>query len=121
MFAAARIPDPITHDMLVPSGVIGPPLVPPPKFGTVIIEGLPAATVSCSAICSGAISAGIVHPPLPIPPAPPPVIVKGDFTVLICGLPAARWTPALDVTACGAFLGDPKLLAMRKTFIGKTP
>jgi uncharacterized Zn-binding protein involved in type VI secretion len=121
MFVAARLLDPVTHDMVVPSGVIGPPLVPPPRFGTVIIEGLPAAAMTCTAVCSGAISVGILHPPLPIPPAPPPIIMKGDFTVLIYGLPAARWSPAMDVTTCGAFLGDPKLLAMRKTFIGKTP
>ena len=34
------------------------------------------------------------------------------MTVLIHGLPAARWAPAPDMGACGVFLGDPKLAAM---------
>ncbi len=112
MFAAARIGDPITHDMLVPCGVIGPPLTQPPP--PVIIEGLPAAHVNCTVVCSGVISAGLVHPPSPVPPP----IVKGSTTVFINNMPAARWAPSGDVGACGVFLGDPKLLAMRRTFIG---
>lgn len=121
MFPAARLADPITHDMLVPCGVIGPSApVPCPQCAAapVIIEGMPAAHVLCSVVCSGAISAGIVHPPLPIPPAPPPPIVKGSATVFIHGMPAARWVPSMDMAACGAFLGDPKLAAMRTVLIG---
>lgn len=115
MFPAARIGDPVTHDLLVPSGVIGPPLAGP--VPTVMIEGLPAAFVTCSCVCSGVLSFGMVHPP-PVPPAPPPPIVKGSATVFIDGLPAARWTPSGDIGACGVFLGDPKLLATRTVFIG---
>jgi uncharacterized Zn-binding protein involved in type VI secretion len=121
MFPAARISDPITHDMLIPCGVIGPGAPVPCSLCAskpVIIEGLPAAHVLCSVVCSGVVSAGIVHPPLPIPPAPPPPIVKGSATVFIHGLPAARWTPSLDTAACGVFLGDPKLAAMRTVLIG---
>src|SRR5262245_26257290 len=114
MFPAARWLDPITHDLLVPSGLIGPPLTGPAPGGLVIIAGLPAAYVTCSAICTGVITVGIVHPPSPIPPP----IVKGSLTVQINGLPAARWAPSLDVAGCGVFLGDAKLAAMRKVIIG---
>jgi len=114
MFPAARITDPVTHDMLVPSGVIGPPLTGS-AGQPVIIEGMPAAYVSCTCVCTGAISGGIVHPP---PPGPPPPIVSGSMTVMIHGLPAARWAPAPDASACGAFLGDPKLTPTRTVFIG---
>ena len=37
---------------------------------------------------------------------PPPVIVKGSKTVLIHGMPAARWTTSGDLSACTAQLGD---------------
>jgi uncharacterized Zn-binding protein involved in type VI secretion len=115
MFPAARKGDPITHDMLVPSGVIGPPVNGPCPMGPVMIEGLPAAHVNCTVVCSGAITGGIAHPPPPPPPLP---IVKGSMTVLIHGMPAARWAPSGDMGACGVFLGDPKLVAMRKVLIG---
>ena len=118
MFPAARIGDPITHDMLVPSGVIGPAAPAPcPMCGAapVIIEMLPAAHVGCTCVCSGATSAGPVHPPVP---GPQPPIVKGSLTVMIHGMPAARWAPSLDVSACAVFLGDPKLAAMRTVLIG---
>lgn len=115
MFPAARIGDPITHDATVPSGTIGPPTGGPPP--TVLIEGMPAAFVSCTAICSGATSAGPAHPPPP-PGPPPPPIVKGSATVLIDGTPALRWTPAPDVGPCGVLLGDPKLAAGRTVLIG---
>ena len=119
MFPAARKLDPVTHDMLVPSGVIGPPLTGPcPGMGPVLIEVLPAAHVGCLAICSGVISVGMVHPP-PVPPAPPGFpIVKGSMSVLIHGMPAARWSPSGDLAACGVFLGDPKLALTRTTLIG---
>lgn len=116
MFAAARIGDPATHDATVPSGVIGPPPTPPVK-GIVMIDGLPAAHVTCVVGCSGATSAGPAHPPPGA--APPPPIVVGEPTVLIHGFPAARWAPSGDLTACGAMLGDSKLLATRTVFIGK--
>jgi len=115
MFPAARKGDPITHDLVVPSGVIGPPLSGPCPMGPVLIEGLPAAHVGCTAICTGVISAGIVHPP---PPGPPLPIVKGSLTVLIHGMPAARWAPSGDVAGCGVFLGDPKLVGTRTVLIG---
>lgn len=82
--------DPITHDMLVPSGVIGPQAPAPCAFCgamPVIIEGLPAAHVLCICVCRGAITAGVVHPPIP---GPQPPIVVGSLTVMIHGMPAAR-------------------------------
>ncbi len=112
MFPAARIADPITHDLVVPSGVIGPST---PSSGIVMIEGMPAAHVGCTVVCSGVISTGIAHPP---PPGMPPPIVTGSTTVMINGLPAARWFPSGDTGACGVFLGDPKLSAARTVFIG---
>jgi uncharacterized Zn-binding protein involved in type VI secretion len=114
MFPAARKGDPVTHDLLVPSGVIGPPLTGPCPLGPVIIEGLPAAHVNCTVVCTGAISFGLAHPP---PPMPPPII-KGSLTVLIHGIPAARWVVSGDLGACTAQLGDPKLIATRTVFIG---
>jgi uncharacterized Zn-binding protein involved in type VI secretion len=116
MFAAARIGDPATHDGTAPSGVIGPPTTPPTK-GIVMIDGLPAAHVTCVVGCSGATSAGSAHPPPGA--APPPPIVVGEPTVLIHGFPAARWAPSGDLAACGAMLGDAKQLATRTVFIGK--
>jgi uncharacterized Zn-binding protein involved in type VI secretion len=95
--------------------VIGPPVSGPCPSGSVIIEGLPAAHVTCTAVCSGAISGGLVHPP---PPGPPPPIISGSLSVLIHGKPAARWAPSGDIAACGSFLGDPKLVATRTVFIG---
>lgn len=115
MFPAARLTDPVTHDLLVPSGIIAPPLAPP-MGGLVLIEGLPAAYVTCMTVCSGAITGGIAHPPIPSPQQPP--IIKGSLTVHIYNLPAARWFPSGDLSACGVFLGDPKLAALRTTLIG---
>jgi len=120
VFPAARIGDPVTHDMLVPSGLIGPmaPVPCPLCAGMpVLIEMLPAAHVGCTAVCSGATSLGPIHPP-PVPPVPPPPIVKGSLTVMIHNMPAARWTPAPDFAACMVFLGDPKLMALRRVLIG---
>lgn len=77
---AARVGDATAHP-----GVISPPGVP-----TVLIGGMPAATVGSIHICSFPPPA--VHPPTPI--APP-----GCPTVLIGGLPAAR---VGDMSACGA-------------------
>lgn len=120
MFPAARKGDPITHDLLVPCGAIGPPAAgpcPSPTLGPVMIEMLPAAHVGCIAICTGVITGGIVHPPLPTPPFGTP-IVKGSMTVMIHSMPAARWSPAVDVAGCGVFLGDPKLAMTRTVLIG---
>lgn len=119
-FPAARIGDPVTHDGLVPSGIIGPQLpVPCPQCGTrpVLVEGMAAAHVGVSCVCSGATSVGIAHPPPPpgIPPAP---IATGSASVFIHGMPAARWIPSGDLGACGVFLGDAKLSAGRTVFIG---
>jgi uncharacterized Zn-binding protein involved in type VI secretion len=117
-FPAAREGDTVTHDLVVPAGVIAPPLIPcPPTLGPVLIEGLPAAHVGCSVLCSGATSLAPIHPPPP-PGVPPPPIVTGSATVLIHGLPAARWAPSGDLSACGAFLGDPKLAPSRRVLIG---
>ncbi len=125
MFPAARKGDPISHDLLVPSGVIGPPIAgpcPPPTMGPVMIEMLPAAHVACQVVCSGVISAppGLIHPPIPPPPVGPPnLIAKGSLTVMIHGMPAARWAPSGDMTApCGVFLGLTALAATRTTLIG---
>jgi len=81
----------------------------------VLIEGMPAAHLSCTAACTGATSAGPAHPP---PPGPPPPIVSGAAGVLIHNMPAARWAPAPDTGACGVFLGDSKQSAARTVFIG---
>lgn len=116
MFPAARIGDPVTHDTTISSGVIAPAPAPPVR-GAVMIDGLPAAYVTCVVGCSGATSAGLAHPPPGA--APPPPIVVGEPTVLISGFPAARWAPSGDLAACGAMLGDAKLLATRTVFIGK--
>jgi len=118
MFPAARIGDPITHDQLVPCGVIVPN---PGALPTVFIEGLPAAKVGDKCACTGVISAPpfVAHPPIPPPhPASFPPIVKGSTTVFINGLPAARWAPAPDLAVCGVFLGDAKLAATRRVLIG---
>jgi uncharacterized Zn-binding protein involved in type VI secretion len=109
MFPAARIGDPITHDLATPCGVIsahppGPPPLP------VVIEMLPAAYVTCLVTCTGLV--GVYHPPLTAP------IVKGSATVQINFRPAARWAPSGDVAACGVFLGDPKLTPGRTVVIG---
>jgi len=111
MFPAARVGDMLTHDMIVPSGVIFGP--PPP----VVIEGQPAAHVTMECICSGAINQGAVHPPMP-PVGPNPKIVTGSMTVLINNQPAARWVMSMDLTSCGAFLGLPPLIPTRTTLIG---
>jgi uncharacterized Zn-binding protein involved in type VI secretion len=77
MPAAARVTDPAGHP-----GNIAPPGVP-----TVLIAGMPAATVNSLVGCAAPSHAGAMI-------APP-----GCPTVLIGGLPAARMG---DVTTCGA-------------------
>jgi|SRR5688572_14925412 uncharacterized Zn-binding protein involved in type VI secretion len=120
MFPAARKGDPLTHDMLVPCGAVSIPAsgpCPPGMTGPVMIEMLPAAHVACIAVCTGVITGGIVHPPVPVFPFGTP-IVKGSVTVMIHGMPAARWFTSADVAACGTFIGMPALLAARRVFIG---
>jgi uncharacterized Zn-binding protein involved in type VI secretion len=82
---AARVADATGHP-----GVIGPPGVP-----TVLIGGMPAATVGTPHVCSFPPPA--VHPPSTIIP-------PGCPTVLIGGMPAAR---VGDMAACGAPIIPP--------------
>jgi uncharacterized Zn-binding protein involved in type VI secretion len=113
---AARIGDPVTHDLTAPSGVVGPP-VTPPLGNPVIIEYMPAAFVGCTVVCSGATSAGMAHPP-PVAGAPPVPIVIGSPTVWINGMPAARWAPSGDSAACTAQIGNAAQAATRTVLIG---
>jgi len=79
MPAAARLLDPSGH----------PGVVTGPGTPTVLIGGMPAATVGDLHTCSFPPPA--VHPPSPI--------VMGSTTVLIGGKPAAR---VGDTAGCGA-------------------
>jgi uncharacterized Zn-binding protein involved in type VI secretion len=79
---AARITDRTGHP-----GVIMGPGVP-----TVLIGGLPAATV------------GTPHTCMTYPPHPPSAIVRGSMTVMIGNMPAAR---VGDVAGCGAPIIPP--------------
>jgi uncharacterized Zn-binding protein involved in type VI secretion len=76
---AARVGDPTGHP-----GIIAGPGVP-----TVLIAGMPAATVGTPHTCS--------FPPPAV--HPPSTIVTGSATVMIGGMPAAR---VGDTAACGA-------------------
>lgn len=120
MFPAARLTDPVTHDMLVPSGMVAVPL--PGRPISVLIEKMPRATLGDFVLCTGATSMGPAHPPMAgppptfLPPLPMPPIAKGSTTVLINGSPAGRWI--VDMAGCGTFLGDPKLALTRTTLIG---
>ncbi|MER6499127.1 PAAR domain-containing protein [Streptomyces sp. NPDC001455] len=78
--AAARVGDPTGHP-----GIVGPPGVP-----SVLIGGLPAATVGTPHQCAAPPPA--VHPPSAIMP-------PGSTTVLIGGQPAAR---VGDLAGCGS-------------------
>ena len=123
MFPAARITDPITHDLLIPSGLIAMPMMPGP-LPTVFIEKMPRAVLGDFVMCSGVITGGIVHPPQLgpppafFPPLPFAPIAKGCGTVYMDKKPAGRWQ--IDMAACAVFLGDMKMAAMRTVFI-KTP
>lgn len=74
---AARLTDmhvcPMVTPAVPPIPHVGGPIVGP-GCPTVLIGGLPAATMGDQAVCVG----------------PPDVIVKGSFTVLIGNKPAAR-------------------------------
>ena len=77
---AARITDPSGH----------PSIIAGPGVPTVLIGGMPAATVGTLHTCA--------FPP-PAGPHPPTPIVKGSATVFIGGQPAAR---VGDIAGCGA-------------------
>lgn len=87
---AARVGDPTAHP-----GTVAPPGVP-----TVLIGGMPAATVGNLHTCA-----------FPgVPPHPPtPIVPPGCPTVLIGGRPAARMG---DLSGCGApiVMGYPTVL-----------
>jgi uncharacterized Zn-binding protein involved in type VI secretion len=90
---AARVSDMHTCPMvsgLVPH--VGGPILPPGNV-TVLIGGLPAATVSDMLVCAGG----------------PDTIVMGSATVMICNKPAARMA---DTTAHGGVivLGCPTVI-----------
>jgi len=74
---AARLTDlhacPLVTPGVPPVPHVGGPVLGP-GAATVLIGGLPAATVGDSCLCVG----------------PPDAVVKGSSTVFICGLPAAR-------------------------------
>lgn len=75
MAFAARITDMHVCPMINPGGVphVGGPVLPPGAV-TVLIGGLPAATLGDMCVCTG----------------PPDTIVMGSSTVMINGKPAAR-------------------------------
>ena len=83
MSLAARITDTHVCPMVNPGGAphVGGPVLPPGPV-TVLIGGLPAATLGDMCVCAG----------------PPDAIAAGSSTVLIGGKPAARMG---DITAHG--------------------
>ena len=91
---AARVGDMHICPMVNPGGSphTGGPVMPP-GLPTVLIEGIPAATVGSMCTCAG----------------PPDVIIQGSTTVLIGGKPAAR---VGDPTAHGGQItvGSPTVL-----------
>lgn len=121
MFPAARKGDPLTHDAGISTcGLVSFPTqgpCPPPIMGPVMIEFLPAAHVTCIAVCAGTTVAGMIHPPVPVYPFGTP-IVKGSMTVMIHNMPAARWFTSGDVAACGTMIGSLPMLASRRVLIG---
>ncbi|HOF19798.1 MAG TPA: PAAR domain-containing protein [Bacteroidales bacterium] len=86
MASAARVGDMHTCPMVLPGPVphVGGPVLPP-GTPTVMIAGMPAATVGDMCTCTG----------------PPDSIVKGSATVMIGGKPAARMG---DSTAHGGVI-----------------
>jgi uncharacterized Zn-binding protein involved in type VI secretion len=91
---AARVSDMHVCPMVNPGGVphVGGPILPPGVV-TVLIGGLPAATIGDMCICAG----------------PPDTIIVGSVTVLIGGKPAAR---VGDSTAHGGtiIIGCPTVI-----------
>lgn len=94
MSLAARVSDMHVCPMVNPGGVphVGGPILPPGAV-TVLIGGMPAATLGDMCVCCG----------------PPDSIVMGSTSVLIGGKPAAR---AGDSTAHGGtiVLGCPTVI-----------
>lgn len=70
---AARVGDMHVCPMISPAPHIGGPVMPPGR-PTVLVGGIPAATLGSQLVCVGA----------------PDTIIKGSITVLIGGQPAAR-------------------------------
>jgi uncharacterized Zn-binding protein involved in type VI secretion len=70
---AARITDMHVCPASSPNPHVGGPILPPGEV-TVLIEGLPAATLGAMAVCTG----------------PTSTVILGSSTVLISGKPAAR-------------------------------
>ena len=91
---AARVSDMHVCPMVNPGGVphVGGPILPPGVV-TVLIGGLPAATIGDMCTCAG----------------PPDTIIVGSVTVLIGGKPAAR---VGDSTAHGGtiIIGCPTVI-----------
>jgi uncharacterized Zn-binding protein involved in type VI secretion len=93
---AARVGDmhvcPMVTPAVPPIPHVGGPVLPP-GAPTVLIAGMPAATVGSMCMCVG----------------PPDTIALGSFTVLLGGMPAARMG---DMTAHGGtiILGAPTVL-----------
>ncbi|HLX67100.1 MAG TPA: PAAR domain-containing protein [Puia sp.] len=81
MPSAARLTDMHVCPLMTPEPHVGGP-VTGPGCPTVLIGGMPAATIGDLCVCVG----------------PPDSIVMGSFTVLIGGMPAARQG---DITAHG--------------------
>ncbi|WGL95040.1 PAAR domain-containing protein [Arsenophonus nasoniae] len=77
MMPAARTGDlhvcPMVSPVVLPIPHVGGPIIPP-GVSTVLIGGLPAATLGSMLVCVG----------------PPDTVVMGSLTVLIGGRPAAR-------------------------------
>ncbi|WP_020673165.1 PAAR domain-containing protein [Amycolatopsis nigrescens] len=107
MPAAARVGDSTSHvpvaaanptgvPVAPPTGVVMPPLPPPPGFGTVLIGGRPAAV-------TGSVHQCTVPQHAPLGPANRVIRRPGPGSVtrqvLIHGLPAAS---VGDMTTCGA-------------------
>ncbi len=92
MKPAARVGDIHVCPLQTPVPHVGGPILPP-GVPTVLIGGLPAATTTHSAVCTG----------------PHDTIVTGSGTVLIGGLPAARQG---DSTVHGGTVltGEPTVL-----------
>jgi uncharacterized Zn-binding protein involved in type VI secretion len=93
---AARVGDmhvcPMVTPAVVPIPHVGGPILPP-GMPTVLIGGMPAATLTNMCVCVG----------------PPDVIILGSFTVMIGKKPAARMG---DMTAHGGsiVMGCPTVL-----------
>lgn len=97
MMPAARVGDmhvcPMATPAVPPIPHVGGPLLPAGAAITVLIGGMPAATIGTMCVCVG----------------PPSMVVKGSTCVLINSMPAARLG---DLTAHGGTIvvGMPTVL-----------